>query len=259
MYDKCVCFSYNGLNCDLKASSKRDGIFSYLLRLGCFYLEFSDAIREGDGERILRCWKYLMPVFYGSGSKNYCCESVNLLLQHLYTLSPRLSAQLIWSRFVNMNGKPGMNIAGDLHTCIRAQGVNRTAKAIQRTGRAIGTISPLLDQFDEDNSITHSSSRQERQAKPNTQTDIEVVAEELVKSRGFIVEDNRKHLTFPRVRNVLHSKTKDELMTWILTKINCLINFSLIFLQFKESVIQLFPIIKHYKKSTIARAINQNK
>ncbi len=42
---------------------------------------------------------------------------------------------------------------------------------------------------------------------------------ELVKSRGFIVEDNRKHLTFPRVRNVLHSKTKDELMTWILTKL----------------------------------------
>ncbi len=29
IYDKFVCFSYNGLNCDLKASSERDGVFSY--------------------------------------------------------------------------------------------------------------------------------------------------------------------------------------------------------------------------------------
>ena len=30
-----------------------------LLSLGCFYLEYSDAIREGDGLRVVRCWRYI--------------------------------------------------------------------------------------------------------------------------------------------------------------------------------------------------------
>ena len=34
-----------------------------VLSLGLFYLEFKDAIREGDGLRVLRCYKYLLPLF----------------------------------------------------------------------------------------------------------------------------------------------------------------------------------------------------
>ena len=36
----------------------RDGVCEYaqeVLSLGLLYMEFNDAIREGDGERILRC------------------------------------------------------------------------------------------------------------------------------------------------------------------------------------------------------------
>ncbi len=29
-------------------------------------MEFKDAIREGDGERVLRCWKYMIPIFSAS-------------------------------------------------------------------------------------------------------------------------------------------------------------------------------------------------
>ena len=43
----------------------------YLLRLGCLYLEMHDAIREGDGERVMQCWQYLLPIFHNSGRKNY--------------------------------------------------------------------------------------------------------------------------------------------------------------------------------------------
>ena len=41
------------------ATIENDSIHSYgkkLLGLGCFYMEFWDAIREGDGLRVLRCW-----------------------------------------------------------------------------------------------------------------------------------------------------------------------------------------------------------
>ena len=86
-----------------------------LLRMCCLYMEFADAIREGDGGRVLRCWKYMLPIFLASGNKNYACEAANFLLQHTYLLSPWQSAQLLWSRFVNVHGQPGRNIPVDLH------------------------------------------------------------------------------------------------------------------------------------------------
>ena len=36
-----------------------DGVILYanrILSLGCYYLEYSDGIREGDESRVLRCW-----------------------------------------------------------------------------------------------------------------------------------------------------------------------------------------------------------
>ena len=86
-----------------------------LTGLGCFYLEFSDAIKEGDGLRVLRCWKYLLPLFKSSSRKNYSIEVLNMLCQCEYDLTPRQSQELIWSRFVNTHSAPGRNIPADLH------------------------------------------------------------------------------------------------------------------------------------------------
>ena len=117
-------------------------------------MEFSDAIREGDGERVLRCWRYLLPIFKASGCKNYACESLHLIYQHSYVLSPRLSSQLLWSRFVNVHGLPGRNIPLDLHgehlnrlamDAIRNLRANKSEEAIKRVGRSIGTLSPVLE------------------------------------------------------------------------------------------------------------------
>ena len=40
--------------------TQTDAVFTYaseLLTLGLFYMEFKQAIKEGDGGRVLRCWK----------------------------------------------------------------------------------------------------------------------------------------------------------------------------------------------------------
>ena len=49
-----------------------------LLTLGLFYLEYSDAIREGDGLRVLRCWRYLFLLFKASNRTNYTIEAFKL-------------------------------------------------------------------------------------------------------------------------------------------------------------------------------------
>ena len=108
--DEFVSFYYHR-----KCKATSDKVFLYnthLLSIGLFYVEYCDAIKEGDGNRVLRCWKYLLPIFKSSGHKNYSIEALNLLCQHHHGLPPRQAAQLVWSRFVNVHGLPGRNIPG---------------------------------------------------------------------------------------------------------------------------------------------------
>ena len=78
-------------------------------------MEFKDAIREGDGKRVLRCWRYMLPLFRFTQHKNYCIEAFNLLCQYSFRLPPRQAEELIWSWFINTHGVPGRNIPLDLH------------------------------------------------------------------------------------------------------------------------------------------------
>lgn len=94
-----------------------DGVMLYacdLLTTGLFWLIFVDSIREGDGERVMLCWKFMLLIFFSSKRKNYTKEAVILLLQQ-QTMSPRQAAQLQWSRFINTRGRQGTNKPADLH------------------------------------------------------------------------------------------------------------------------------------------------
>ena len=49
-----------------KGFRNEDSVQAYakeFLTLGLLYKEYNDAIHEGDGSRILRCWRYLLLVF----------------------------------------------------------------------------------------------------------------------------------------------------------------------------------------------------
>jgi len=117
LYDQFISLSYNSAS-NKFVYNKDDDVSGYaiqLLRICSLYLEFSDAIREGDGLRVLRCWRYLIPIFRESHSINYSIEAVEIVHQYMYALSPQLAKQLIWGRFVNVHGVPGSNISLDLH------------------------------------------------------------------------------------------------------------------------------------------------
>ena len=83
-----------------------------VLSLGLLLLEFKDSVHEGDGNRILRCWRYFLPLFMASDRTNYAIEAFTLLAQEKYLLSPRMAMQLKWSRTINVHGRPGKK-----HSC----------------------------------------------------------------------------------------------------------------------------------------------
>jgi len=78
------------------------------------WLGIHDAIREGDGERIIRHWKFLMVVFRKDHQYDYANEGLKLIMQS-FILSPRKVMELKWSRCINAEGHQGKSILSDLH------------------------------------------------------------------------------------------------------------------------------------------------
>ena len=72
-----------------------------------------DVVKEGDGERIVRCIKMFLLHFKedGSGSTRYALEALFHMFQLYALLSPREAERMKWNRTVNNHGQPGCNVA----------------------------------------------------------------------------------------------------------------------------------------------------
>ena len=182
---------------------------------------FTGAVKEGDGHRVLRCWQYLLPIFKGSGRKNYAVEVCNMLYQYEYQLTTRQSEELIWSRFVSTNGIQGWNIAADLHlehlnrVCkelIQGLGPNKIESVITRVGKALGTLSPILEQFDNEN---HVSTVSGAHRTPGFEKDRDRILHHLQQYNIFSVVPGRSHSSFPKPRDVLHNFNRSTLTDWL--------------------------------------------
>jgi L1 cell adhesion molecule like protein len=220
-----VDISYNSPH---DTSSNNDMVHLYakqVLSLGCLYMEMKDAVREGDGLRVLRCYRYLLPIFNSSQRKNYSIEILNFLVQHDYSLSERQASELIWSRFINTHGRPGKNIPNDLHcehlnrlckTAVRGLAANKTPECITRVARAIGTISPVLENFDADNGVRTPSTAHKILS---FEKDMKCIVSELLSTAVFDVCPGRYHPSFRVPRVPLHAKPEAELIDWMETHI----------------------------------------
>ena len=128
-------------------ADKDDGIYNYtrvLCHYGSLVLEMRDGWHEGDGERVLRCWKLLLPHFKVAGCTKYSLEALKLQIHSGIEYSPNLAHQVTWNRFVNVRGGAGNNIPCDLFNehvnkllkhIIRNMGSNLTESALQRAAR----------------------------------------------------------------------------------------------------------------------------
>ena len=159
------------LDLDQPEHTRNDQVNTYateLLSYYFLYIEFEDAIAEGDGDRLIRCWKILFWVFYTGHRMNYTLEAFRILMQYYYILSPRQAQQLLWSRFINNHGRGGKNIEADLHaehlirvckSYLAALGANVTDAAVLRAGKCIGTTSQVTAQYDTATCVHPSSDR----------------------------------------------------------------------------------------------------
>lgn len=208
-----------------KNLSNSDRVLAYakeLLTLGLLYMEFVDAIHEGDGNRILRCWRYLLLVFKSTGKRKYSIQAGTLLLQYHYLFTERMKAQLIWSRTVNVHGLKGRNIPMDLHMehlnrelkcAIKHTGSNVAEKTIQRVGLCLRQLLEIKSNFDRTSGLNQNAGWHTSRSQLK---DLGTLIEELKKAEVFHNEEKRKHSEFKSFKsNVAGSLNRKELEEWL--------------------------------------------
>lgn len=210
--------------------STEDSVFNYtqeLMTMGLLCMEFEDAIREGDGVRVLRVWKFLLLIFKAAKRKNYSIEALTVLVQYYALLSPRQREQLLFSRFINTSGKEGANKASDLHmehlnrtvkTAIGNQSSNLTPKVLTRIGKCAGPLFNVCKQFD---SISEVVSQSGTQTRPSHENDLRKIVQELVNLQAVRKVPGRKHETIKPIRGSIVSRMNaDKFTKWIKKKLS---------------------------------------
>ncbi len=208
------------------AASKPDLVNAYsrnLMSLGLLLMEFNDGIREGDGERAIRCWRYFLPLFKLDKRTNYSVEAFILLAQHEFLFTERQKAQLIWSRTVNTHGKSGKNISCDLHmehlnreikTVIAGMGSNVTDVSILRAGKSLQKHVAIQNQFDKENGVPTASGKHSRKSSDK---DRATIIEQLVSAKALIkVIPDRSHRSFGKLNEHMYEPLSvNEFRSWM--------------------------------------------
>lgn len=129
-----------------------------------------------------------------------------------------MAMQLKWSRTINVHGRPGKNIAADLHMehlnreckeALSGLGANITDHAVHRVGLCIGRMVTVLKHYDEVNDVgTVSGAHTCR----STKVDLEKMLKQLTDVKVFDVHPGRFHSTFPKfTSNLIHKLSNVEL------------------------------------------------
>ena len=207
-----------------------DGVHLYaieVLSLGLLWHGFHDTTKEGDGERVLRYWKFMLVLFKSTNHHNYAKEAINLLLQYnyMYIFSEREKAQLMWSRFVNTTGYPGANIPCDLFmehlnrrlkTVIHSMGANVNPTSIQKAGKAIASVQHVCQQFELQ---TSSYRRSDRHPFPSFGKDFDTILKALGEENVFMPHSVRQHSSFKFNCGLMETLNRTDLLKKVETSV----------------------------------------
>ena len=207
------------------SSNIDDGVLAYacaVLSDGMFMLEFRDAIREGDGERAIRCWTVMMLYFKAAQRVKYALEGFHLLAQIKALLPKRLAEEVMWNRFINTSGGLGRNISLDFHM----EHMNRTYKEqISRMGSNVSskTLDSLGQAFRQSTAVsdnllasTNIHTPAGRHSAANTEKDESAIIKELVSSQIFEYRPGRHHASFRSIKsNVFSAIDADAYLQWL--------------------------------------------
>lgn len=198
-------------------------------RLGFSFviLNMMDAVKEGDGERLMRMYQVALLFYKAYGHTQYAYSTLLLTLQLNATMSPRMAHNLKWNRFWNSRGIKGKNIPLDLHLehlnnylkCfLKGLGSNLNENSASRISKSIGVLKEMMDNIDRELEVSKPSGV--HHAKGQEQ-DIATLVGIFKDRQLFCHQPGREYNTFPSFKKDLLGKINyADLSLWMQTKIN---------------------------------------
>ena len=186
---------------------ERDDMYNYAcarLNLGLLLRNVDDTVKEGDGERIIRCWRFFLLYYKASGRHKYALATFLLISNVTAVLSEQKSHRLIWNRTINTKGGAGKNISCD----IRLEQWNRVTKELlshlglnlneicaQRESNAIAFINDILKAIDEDLMLQQPTGKHMIKKK---EADLQTLVNEFIRQDIFTFTPGRFYGCFEK-------------------------------------------------------------
>ena len=213
--------------CSLQDESlMKDDVYNYncgLLSHGMVFLNFLDAVREGDGPRIMRQYKYLL--LYCKADKHsskYALECLYQMFLINTMLSPRDAHRYIWNRSVNNHGILGKNIPLDLEVehsnhylkqAVKNLGPNVSPASISRICKSEKCARTIINTLQESVKKCFKSGKH---TNKNTDEDLKTIVEKLVENHVFEKQNDRTYQSFNNFdRNPLLGLDMSMVFKWI--------------------------------------------
>lgn len=182
-----------------------DGVYNYATNFMKFWLLRKTNVmstRSGDGNRIVRHWRYAMLLYHTARKTKYRLEAFLLLAGTMALYTPRHKHQIIWNRFVNLSGGHGRNLDGDYvmellnkyaKSRIKLIGSDHTPEIVKRIGKTMMFCHDVNQNLEMQVGAKPISRHHQSQ---DTKKDLLMLVCELQKAEVFKVIPGRSHHTF---------------------------------------------------------------
>lgn len=207
---------------------KSDHLYNYhcaKLKFGLLLIDFDDAVREGDGQRLHDIFKLALLLYKSGGHFKYAYAVLHYLVKIAALYSEFEAFQLFWNRFYNKYGLLGGNISLDLKkeqlhkvlkTVWRGLGPNLNEKSASRVAETLENLERLLNSIDKDCSLQER--RGYRSKGDNTEEVLQVMSD-LIEIKAFKHTPGREgHPSFPNFPCSIVKLDYRDLHAWMTEK-----------------------------------------
>lgn len=180
-----------------------DYVYNYtrrVLAICCLRLNFEDAIKKGDGERVMLCYKFMYLYCKEAGCPKYAYGLLETVCQAKYLLSPRNAHDLVWNRFINNRGDEDTNMPIDLDvehcnkplkTDVHTFRGEITDKSVQRISRSVEESDKVLHNYDRQ---THVKMPSGKHKEVSFQKDVAKIVDHLHQKQVYRNISGRQHI-----------------------------------------------------------------
>lgn len=183
------------------------------LRFGLVDLDLRDAIKEGDGTRLLVTLPYLLMLFHLYKRTKYAYVTLLHLVKAFALLPESLANELVHDRFWNTKGGAGNNIPLlDLRMehmvrlfklSLKQLGANIDSKGAQRIAQSLGHVEELINNIDNDVQITRRSGYHSSKHLRET---VQSITRDLTEVGAFENQPGREYPSFKGFQRNITSK-----------------------------------------------------